>query len=308
MGLPNEFLCDNAGILNSDFLTTLAELSGVEKYHSVIHRHNSNGLVESAVQGVMMALHKYFSQRGGHWYHALPMAVWGLENLPGMVAPHSPHRLVFGRDPPGFRDCPPFLSKEGSDDALDFFLRLSAERRQVQQKLERLHGDVAQRFSQTTKSLSFEEGDRVWLRDLPKAENKQFNKLKRIWQGPFEVLKWEGGNRYVIDTPQGPRVYSIDPLKPYGPALSGAKVPLYYQSDIEAPPEDDRWDVQEIFGMSGVLNPGGGVRSACSGMCTGKVLRNPPGSLLLSLCTRLLISGYSINKQHNINVDCSDAA
>ena len=172
MGLPQEFLCDNASILNSDFLTTLAELSGIEKYHSVLYRHNSNGRAESAVQGVMMALRKYLCQRGGDWYHALPVAVWGLNDLPGIVAPYSPHRLVFGRDPPGFRDCPLYVSEEGSEDALDFFSRLADERQRVKNKLESLHAAVAKRFSSSISPLSFEEGDRVWLRDLPKAEQK----------------------------------------------------------------------------------------------------------------------------------------
>ena len=49
-------------------------------------------------------------------------------------------------------------------------------------------------------------GDRVRLRDLPKAEQKNFDKLKRIWQGPYEILPWEGGNRYLVATPQGSRV------------------------------------------------------------------------------------------------------
>ena len=31
------------------------------------------------------------------------------------------------------------------------------------------------------------------------------------------------------------------------PALSGARVPLYYHADIVAPPDDDGWAVQEIF-------------------------------------------------------------
>ena len=69
----------------------------------------------------MMALWNYSRQRGGDWYHALPVAMWGLKDLPGIVAPYSPHRLVFGRHPSGFEDCPLYLSEEGSEEALDFF-------------------------------------------------------------------------------------------------------------------------------------------------------------------------------------------
>ena len=121
IGLPAEVLCDNSTLLNSQSLTTVAELSGIEKHHSVVYRHDSNGGAESAVQGVMIALRKYLCQLRGSWYHALPMAVWGLNDLQGIVAPYSPHRPVFGRDPPGLGDCLlPHVAEEGSEDALGF--------------------------------------------------------------------------------------------------------------------------------------------------------------------------------------------
>ena len=151
------FLCDNASILNSDFLTTLAELSGIEKYHSVIYRHNSNCRAESAVQWVMMALRKYLCQRGGDWYHALPVAMRGPNDLPGIVAPYSPHRLVFWRESPDFWDCPPYVAEEGSEDALDFFSRYADERQRVNSKLDSLHAAVAKRFSSSISPLSFED-------------------------------------------------------------------------------------------------------------------------------------------------------
>ena len=136
-----------------------------------------------------MALRKYLCQRGGDWYHALPVAVCGLNDLPGIVAPYSPQRLFFGRDPPGFGDCSPYVSEEGSEDAINFSSRLADERQRVKSKLESLHAAVAKRLSSSISPLSSEEGDRVWLRDLPKAEQKNFHKLKRVWQGPYEILK-----------------------------------------------------------------------------------------------------------------------
>ena len=107
---------------------------------------------------------------------------------------------------------------------------------------------MANRFLSPISPLSLEEGDRVWFGDPPRAEQKRFDKLKRVWQGPFAILKWEGANRYLVDTPHGPRVYSIDRFKPYCPALSGAKVPLNYHADMVAPPDDDGWVVQEMLG------------------------------------------------------------
>ena len=81
------------------------------------------------------------------------------------------------------------MSEEGSEDALDFFSRLVDERQRVKSKLESLHAAVAKRFLSSITPLGFEEGDRIPSRDLPKAEQKYFHKLKRVWQGPFEILK-----------------------------------------------------------------------------------------------------------------------
>ena len=178
----------------------------------------------------------------------------------------------------------------------------------MKSKLESLHAAVAKRFSSSISPLSFEEGDRVWLRDLPKAEQKKFDKLKRVWQGPFEILKWEGCNRYLVDTPQAPRVYTIDRLKPYRPALSGAKVPLYYHADIVAPPDDDGWVVQEILGHERRPDPKRRGKQRLFRRVHWKGADQPswgPASQFVHHVTDKWLQYY---RRHNIHVDWSDVS
>ena len=78
-----------------------------------------------AAKSVVNALRHFLEERPGNWVEALPMALWGLNDLPGAVTPYSPHRLVFGRDPPGFEDTPPMQDWQGPEDALQFFERVS---------------------------------------------------------------------------------------------------------------------------------------------------------------------------------------
>ena len=140
-----------------------------------------------------MALRKFLNQRPRSWYHALLLALWGLNDLPGLVAPYSPHRLVFGRDPVGFGECPPIVPGEGAQEAQDSFDRLASERKQVHDHLVKLHHDASAKLTAKFRDIPFREGDRVWVRDLPRKDQPNFNKLKRIWQGPYEVLRWMGG-------------------------------------------------------------------------------------------------------------------
>ena len=99
-GLPKEFTCDNASIINSEFLKDLFGMSGVEQHSSVAYQQQCNGRAERAVQSIVYSLRQYLEQRGGSSKHScvesLPLALWALNNLPGAVSGHSPHRFIFG--------------------------------------------------------------------------------------------------------------------------------------------------------------------------------------------------------------------
>ena len=67
-----------------------------------------------------LACRLYSEQRQAPRVNALPLAVWAVNDLPGIHSPYSPHKLVFGRDPIGFGDCLP-VQDECAEDALTFF-------------------------------------------------------------------------------------------------------------------------------------------------------------------------------------------
>ena len=68
-----------------------------------------------------MSLRHFLTQRPRSWYHALPEALCGLNDLSGLVALYSPNRLVFGRDAVGFGEVPPTVPGDGAEDAQQFF-------------------------------------------------------------------------------------------------------------------------------------------------------------------------------------------
>ena len=245
MGLPKEVFSDNASVINSDFLNDLFDLSGIEHHTSVVYKPSTNGRAEAAVKSLVMALRKFLNQRPRSWYHALPLALWGLNDLPGLVAPYSPHRLAFGRDPVGFGECPPIVPGEGAQEAQDFFDRLASERKQVHDHLVKLHHDASAKLTAKFRDIPFREGDRVWVRDLPRKDQPNFNKLKRIWEGPYEILRWMGGGRYLVQTNSGPtgqQVLQRERLKYYRSPDPKTKVPLSYYSDRQLPPSDDTYN------------------------------------------------------------------
>ena len=84
---------------------------------SIIYRPKSNGRAERALQSTINTLRQYLLSRKVKWLEALPLALWGLNDLLGAVAPYSPHWLVFGRDAIGAGNLPLVVDSEGCEDA-----------------------------------------------------------------------------------------------------------------------------------------------------------------------------------------------
>ena len=80
------------------------------------------------MQSSINTLRQYFLSRKVSWLEALPLALWGLNDLPGAVAPYSSHWLVFGPDPIAVGNLPQVVDSEGCEDATELIKRVAAER------------------------------------------------------------------------------------------------------------------------------------------------------------------------------------
>ena len=174
------------------------------------------------------------------WLQLLPLTVWGLNDLPGPIQGCSPHRVVFGRDPVGFGDCPLSIPEDGRRDATDFFQQLLQDRRLVQQKLTAIHKRETERFLRNHPRQVFSPGDRVWIGVNRQGVDKQSKKLDRVWKGPAEILARVGVGGYRVATENGEKVLHTRDLKPCLDPLSlPGKPPLHYYTDVEGVIEDN---------------------------------------------------------------------
>ena len=108
---------------------------------------------------------------------------------------------------------PPIVEENGCEDALGFFLCLARKREEVHHKLAAIHANHENDFEKTQPDKQWEVGDRVWVRNLPKQEDGDFEKLARIWLGPCKMLEIMGEGRYPVATSQGPLILGIGRLK-----------------------------------------------------------------------------------------------
>ena len=129
----------------------------------------------------------------------------------------------------------------------NFFSRLVTERQQVKTALKCLHDKESSALRKKFKVQPFRGGDCVWLRDRPKWDQPHYNKLKRIWQGPYEIIRWEGGDRYLIQVGETQKVVASDCLKFYRSMLEKVTAPFSYFSDRQLPPNDDTRMVEDVL-------------------------------------------------------------
>ena len=158
------------------------------------------------------------------WLEALPLALWGLNDLPRAVVPYSPHRLVFGRDPIGVGDVPPVVDSEGCEDATQFFKRVAAERELVQEKLDAIHRTQLDKFLKEHPPSVFIAGDRVWVQN----REEEREKLGRVWQGPAEIMDKISDSVYRVNGNGVEQDLSLERLKPFVKLHDGRQPPLQY--------------------------------------------------------------------------------
>ena len=245
MGLPQEIFSDQDHLVTAEFFKELCSLSGIAMKQSTIKRPQSNGRAERAVQVVVESLRQWLLKTSSkNWAQLLPLAIWASNDIPGPISGYSPHYLVFGRNPVGFGDCPPVVPQSESRDAVGFFKKLVADRKMVQNELNRLHRRKAEQFLKAHPPHVYVFGERVWYRDY--RSKKATDKLHRVWEGPGEILQRLGRNTYLVATERGELALNSMRLKPYLAPEEGGP-PLHYYTDQEFLVESDKYVIEDIL-------------------------------------------------------------
>ena len=114
-------------------------------------------------------------------------------------------------------------ARQGAEDAVQFFDRISQEHKIVGKRLHKLHQAEKRKFENKHPPLKMVVGDAVWVRNLPGE-----SKLDCLWQAPCEVLKVVSDARLQVDTPDGVQTLPAVQLKPYLAPTGGRREPFHF--------------------------------------------------------------------------------
>ena len=120
------------------------------------------------------------------------------------------------------------------------------ERAGVRKRLEGLHAKEFAKFLAKHPEQLFKPGDRVLVRNRI-VEPPVHGKLKRVWQGPSEVLRRISPGTYRVNIRAREDIFTSRRLKPYVPYKDDNKVPLHYYTDREGLIETDDYVVERVL-------------------------------------------------------------
>jgi hypothetical protein len=179
------------------------------------------------------------------WIDVLPLALWAINDSPGVLSEYSPHKIVFGRDPPGFGEEPPIDCPKSSVSGEKWVQHMQEIRTTVSETLMELHAHQAELFNNKFRPINtYDPGDKVYVRILEKERKK----TDPLFMGPCEVLDRVHDDTYLVSLPGGEQQVAFDRLKPF-PRWEGRKKALFYYKPKEAEVPsglDDTYVVEKI--------------------------------------------------------------
>jgi transposase InsO family protein len=246
MGIPTEIVSDQDHLISSKIFSTLCDLLGIEQHYSIIYRPKGNGRAEAAVKAVVNVLRTFLAENKKPWVDILPWAVFQHNILPGIILPHSPYRIVFGREPPLPGDIPPNKPRHRNISCEEWFTQLENIRKEVQDQIIGTHTKIRNRYISEHRTPEYEAGDKVWVKNT--KQRTQHSKLDPLWTGPCEILERMGNTgRYKVGLPTGIESVHMDCFKPYMATPSGKAIPFLYYKPRKDLPETDEYIVEKIL-------------------------------------------------------------
>ena len=223
-GLPNEIFTAGDATLANAFFNTVCALSGVDRAVCTRYRPNSNGRVERAVQSVVIALRKSLLEYGRTWPEVLPMAVYTINTIPGVLNDMSPWEIVFGRVPIGLGDIPSLDTEHLSLNGETWATRMKNLHARVAKRVTALHEAEAKRYNRRRQPPQrYKVGDRVLVR----LRDHERNKLDPLWTGPCLIVQRVHEDTYIVSVNSTDRQVTNTEIKPWSERPHDWR-PLFY--------------------------------------------------------------------------------
>ena len=219
VGIPREILSDRGTQFTSNLMNELHKLLGVKPIFTSPFHPSGNGRIERLHGPLKAILRKLCTEKPREWHRYLIPTLFALRELPSDRTGFSAFELLYGRSVRGpltvLRDLwedPTLPDDERS--SFQYVIELQDRLNECSQ-IAAQHANISSSrykayFDMKSQDRQFKPGDEVLVL-LPSSSSK----LLVSWNGPYKILERRGKVDYIVEVPQGPKLYHANLLKKY---------------------------------------------------------------------------------------------
>ena len=195
-GVPGSLHSDQGANLNSQVITALCKLLGINKTRTTAYHPQGNGQVERFNRTLEAILSKVVADNQKDWDIHIPKALFAYRTALHESSGYSPFRVNFGRSPILPIDIvvgrpPRPEGSTGDANVPQYVEELSTSLRKifsdVKSHLDKAHERSKKRYDKDARGETFAVGDQVWLY-VPAVKRGRTKKLASFWRGPYTVI------------------------------------------------------------------------------------------------------------------------
>ena len=197
MGLPEQIHTDQGAQFESQLMTELCQLWGVDKTRTTPYHPQANGVVERNNKGLGDSLRAMLLVRGqDEWDVLLPQLLRAYRGTPHTATGETANMMMLGRElrlPDQLQHQPP---PEESSPRHEFVVEMKERLEQAHETLRQQQMKIRQ--DDQEEPLLFAQGDLVWLQNRRRKKGES-NKLQQKFVGPYQVTEAYSNHTYKIE-------------------------------------------------------------------------------------------------------------
>jgi hypothetical protein len=250
LGVPHQWISDNAGPFVSEFLETLNKLTGTKHRHGSPRHPQTQGSIEITNAELDQKLRFYVDKYQTRWREHLPALDLAHNSAYHSAIGMSPLEVALGTSPRNPLSLP-LPELDLTTDQQKKALEVVKQTQKVQE-LARQNAVATQALMETQankkrRPVDFTVGDAVYVSKKGFSTEAPTTKLDSQNAGPWTIVE-EKGHSFILDTPpwyKGSKLFHADRLR------KAAQDPLPQQHMAPEPPVkingEPEWEVERIL-------------------------------------------------------------
>jgi hypothetical protein len=250
LGVPYQWISDNAGPFISEFLDTLNQLTGTKHRHGSSRHPQTQGSIEITNAELDQKMRFYVDKYQTKWREHLPALDLAHNSAHHSAIGMSPLEVVLGTSPrnPLSLPLPELdLSTGQQKKALEIVEQTRRVQELARQNAVSTQALMEAQANKKRRPVDFGVGDAVYVSKKGFSTEAPTTKLDSQNAGPWTIVDMKG-HSFVLDTPpwyKGSKLFHADRLR------KAAQDPMPQQQAVPEPPTEingePEWDVERIL-------------------------------------------------------------